>query len=74
MGFIKRVRRLRFLSQFVELGTGNLLVTRHIFRDSRFTRVTFIRRDLAEAISAKGFTGLRWIEIEDYPQPRLERP
>ncbi len=38
-----------------------------LFRLKYFYDPVLIRRDLAEAISAEGFTGIRWIEIEDYP-------
>lgn len=41
---------------------------RLLFRPLGFYDVTLVRRDLAEAISAAGFTGLRWIEARDYPE------
>jgi hypothetical protein len=27
-----------------------------------------VRRDLAEAITKEGFTGMRWVELSDYPE------
>jgi len=39
-----------------------------IFRLQHYYRPVLIRRDLAVAISAEGFTGVRWIEPADYPE------
>jgi hypothetical protein len=27
---------------------------------------SLVRRDLAQAMTAEGFTGIRWVEVEDY--------
>ena len=39
---------------------------RKIFRPKSFYRVTLVARELAEAIEVEGFTGIRWIELDDY--------
>lgn len=39
-----------------------------IFRLKYFYRPIFISRDLSEEITAAGFTGIRWIELSDYPE------
>ena len=67
--YIKRVRRISFLEDSIQHSTGELLTDRKIFRDSRFSDIAFIRRDLADSINAEGFTGLDWIEISDFPHP-----
>lgn len=41
---------------------------RGLFRLRHFHDVTLIRRDLAEALVQEGFTGLRWVELSDYPE------
>lgn len=41
---------------------------RLLFRPLGFYDVTLVRRDLAEAMRAEGFTGVRWIEVGDYPE------
>jgi len=39
---------------------------RVLFRIKFFGAVVLVRRDLAEAIDDKGFTGIRWVELTDY--------
>ena len=39
-----------------------------MFRLFRFTRVVVVRRSLAEAITAEGFRGMRWIPVTEYPE------
>lgn len=39
---------------------------RPVFRMKHFGRVLFFRRDIAEQLSAAGFTGVGWTEIEKY--------
>ena len=41
-------------------------VERKLFRPNHYYRVALIRRDLSEAIEAKGFTGVEWIELDKY--------
>ena len=41
---------------------------REIFRIARFPIVTVVHRRLAEAIDQQGFTGVRWLELSDYPE------
>ena len=43
---------------------------REFFRPKFYPRITMVRRELAEAIDGEGFTGIRWVELEDYPRPR----
>ena len=45
-------------------------VDREMFRPKPFYKIIIVKRDLAEAIDREGFTGIRWIELEDYPRPR----
>ncbi len=40
---------------------------RHMFRLKNFGELILVRRDLADALSQGGFTGLTWQEIETYP-------
>jgi hypothetical protein len=40
---------------------------REVFRLQSFFDVILVKRDLAEAMDAQGFTGIRWIEPENYP-------
>lgn len=41
---------------------------RPLFRPKAYYQVTLVTRELASALSAGGFTGLRWIEVDDYPE------
>lgn len=41
---------------------------RTLFRLKRFWGLTLVRRDLADALSKEGFSGLSWLRIEDYPE------
>ena len=41
---------------------------RELFRAKRFYDVIFVRRELAESLDEAGFSGLRWIELSDYPE------
>jgi hypothetical protein len=45
---------------------------RVLFRAKAFHRVILTRRNLAEAITAAGFTGIKWIELTNYPRPQEE--
>jgi len=42
---------------------------RQIFKLEGFWDITLVRRDLAQALDAQKFSGLGWLEIEDYPEP-----
>jgi hypothetical protein len=42
--------------------------TRLLFRPLGFYDVTLVRRDLAQAITTAGFSGMRWTEIGNYPE------
>jgi len=42
--------------------------TRSLFRPRSFFRVVLVKRELAEAIDAEGFTGIEWLELENYGQ------
>jgi len=41
---------------------------RELFKPSSFYEVTLVKRELAQAIDKMGFTGVRWLEMEDYPE------
>ncbi|OAI16084.1 hypothetical protein A1359_08690 [Methylomonas lenta] len=41
---------------------------RQIFRLKGFWDITLVRRKLAETLTDKGFSGLDWLEIPDYPK------
>lgn len=40
---------------------------RELFRPKSFFEVFLVRRELADAIDAAGFAGIRWVEIDSYP-------
>lgn len=42
--------------------------SRALFRIRNYTSATMIRRDLADALLAKGFSGLRFVEPERFPE------
>jgi hypothetical protein len=41
---------------------------RALFRPKAFHRVTIIRRELAEEIEKESFTGIRWLELDEFPE------
>jgi|ERR1051326_8151246 hypothetical protein len=41
---------------------------RRMFRIASFPPVHLVRRDLSDAITKKGFTGIRWLETSKYPE------
>lgn len=41
---------------------------REFFRPKHFHWVILVRSDLADAIDAQGFTGIRWIDPKDFPE------
>ena len=41
---------------------------RHLFRLKGFWNITLVRRSLAEALAKEKFSGLRWLEIDAYPE------
>lgn len=45
-------------------------VDRELFRPKPFFNVIIVERNLAEAIDCEKFTGIRWVELEDYPRPK----
>jgi hypothetical protein len=42
---------------------------RSLFRLKHYWGAVVARRDLAEALSKGGFSGLRWLELDRYPEP-----
>ena len=40
--------------------------SRHLFKLKSFYDCVVVRRDLADAISKQGFTGIKWVECEKY--------
>ena len=41
---------------------------RELFRVANFPNVTLARRDLAQAMDKQSFTGVRWVELDQYPE------
>lgn len=41
---------------------------RELFKPKFFYRVTLVTKELAESIDSAGFTGVRWLEMKDYPE------
>ena len=66
---VKRLQKLVIRNDLIDGTTNTLSVGRLLFRPRNFYRITFVHRNLAEAIDAAGFTGIRWVEIRDYPRP-----
>jgi len=59
--WINRVRHL-------VLQEDKVPADRFLFRPKAFHRVILVRRELAEAIERKGFTGVRWLELDEFPE------
>jgi hypothetical protein len=60
-GKIRSVKR-------IVLDPARLDPDREIFRLNRFFEVILVRRDVAEAIDKEQFSGIRWVNLEDYPE------
>jgi hypothetical protein len=60
------VQRLKQLA----LDEARLDPDRQLFRPKFYYDIALARTDLAAAIDAAGFTGIRWVEPEDHPIPR----
>jgi len=60
-GEIEMVQRLVLDPQRVD-------PAREIFRIARFPEITVVQRKLAEAIDKENFTGIRWLDISEYPE------
>lgn len=58
---------IQWLDRLV-IDEGKIDPAREIFRLKFFYDVILVSRALAEAIDAEGFTGIRWIELGDYPE------
>jgi len=43
-------------------------IDREIFRIARFPKVTVVHRKLADLIDKENFTGIRWLELSNYPE------
>jgi hypothetical protein len=63
---INYLEQLALKDDFINKEKRVLNVDRKLFKPKFFNRVTFVRRDLAEAINAEGFSGIEWVEISDY--------
>lgn len=50
------------------IDAGKVDPRRALFRPKMFYQVIVVRRALAEAVDAAGFTGVRWIELSDFPE------
>lgn len=66
---IESVQRIVIDASMIDEERQVIKIERKLFRPRHFYRITLIRRDLAEAIDAEGFTGIRWVEMDDYPRP-----
>lgn len=64
MSMIKKDRIQSF--KRLVLDKSSIPDDRKIFNLHNFTKATFVRRDLANALSADNFSGLGWSEIADY--------
>ncbi|MGK3961292.1 DUF1629 domain-containing protein [Sorangium sp. So ce1667] len=67
-------RRSRIVKTMIDdvkrlvLDDSKLDPERALFRPLGFPRVVLVRRDVADAISAGGFSGTRWVELDAYPE------
>ncbi len=52
----------------VVLDDSRLDYERELFKPKSFYRVTLVKRELSLAIDEMGFTGVRWLEMGDYPE------
>ena len=50
------------------LDENRIPAERALFRLKRFWDITLVRRDVASAITAAGFTGVDWLELLSYPE------
>lgn len=67
--YIKRLNRIAFNEEFISMEDSQM-AERKIFRAKNFYRVTFVSKELAKAIDSEGFTGIRWVDTQNYPFPR----
>ncbi len=52
--------------QQLVIDKSRLDMNREMFRPKDFHKITLVRRDLAKAIDKAKFTGITWVEIQDY--------
>jgi hypothetical protein len=52
----------------VVLDESKLVPSRQLFRLAKFPDLVLVRRDLADDIDSEGLTGMRWIELHEYPE------
>jgi hypothetical protein len=57
--------KIQFLSRLV-IGEAKIDANRDLFRPKGYTKAFIVRRELASAIDEAGFTGIRWVELDDY--------
>ena len=43
-------------------------INRELFRPKYYSDIVLVNRELAEEIDKKRFTGIRWLELENYPE------
>ena len=60
--------KIREISKLV-LNESAIPEDRQIFRIAGYWNLTLVRRDLAEALLAGGFSGIRFIELSAHPEP-----
>jgi hypothetical protein len=59
--------KIRRLNKLV-LDESRIDPDRELFRPDLFFDVILVRRDVAEAVGSQQFTGMRWIELDNYPE------
>jgi hypothetical protein len=59
--WIRKVKRLA-------LDETRLPADRVLFRPQAFHLVILVRRELADAIDGQGLTGIRWLELDQFPE------
>ncbi|GAA5182352.1 hypothetical protein GCM10025771_31440 [Niveibacterium umoris] len=65
---MSRIKKDRIQSmEKMVLRTAEIPADRQLFRLKGLWGVTLVRESLAQAITAAGFTGLRWLPIDAYP-------
>ena len=63
---IDYVEQLVISESLIDREAHKIKVERQLFRPKHFERITLVQRELAEAIDTAGFTGMEWIEIDEY--------
>lgn len=59
--------QVSFVKKLV-LDEDELDESRELFRPKHFSSVTLVHRELASAIDSQGFEGVRWLELDEFPE------